>query len=165
MDDLLSRVTIDPLAIKYPSRGETASAGLVVETTVSGCLDNLDGRVTALEGAPAGGGGAFVAVLGIPVDGDNTYSAGPVDRPPVMVQVMRGGVVVNFIRPPVGMPFSSVSNVGDATAFAYFSQNAGALGGFTFVNGGITIEHSVAVPAAGQYWLPSGATTAVTLFY
>lgn len=57
MDDLLSRVTIDPLAIKYPSRGETASAGLVAETTVGGCLDNLDGRVTTLEEAPAGGAG------------------------------------------------------------------------------------------------------------
>lgn len=62
MDDLLSRVTIDPLAIKYPSRGETASAGLVAEDTVSGCLDNLDGRVTALEGAPAPSGNYDVTV-------------------------------------------------------------------------------------------------------
>ena len=164
MDDLLSRVTIDPLAIKYPARGETASAGLAAQTSVSGCLGNLDGRVTALEGAPAGGG-VFVAVLNLPVDGDNTYSAGPAGSQPVMAQVMRGGVVVNFIRPPVGMPFSSVSSVGDATAYTYFSQNAGAPGGFTFVNGGITIEHSIAAPAAGEYWLPSGVTTAVTLFY
>lgn len=53
MDDLLSRVTIDPLAIKYPHRGDTASAGLAAQTSVGGCLGNLDGRVIALEGAPA----------------------------------------------------------------------------------------------------------------
>lgn len=50
MDDLLSRVTIDPIAIKYPARGETASAGLAAQTSVSGCLGNLDGRVIALDG-------------------------------------------------------------------------------------------------------------------
>lgn len=70
MDDLLSRVTIDPLAIKYPSRGETASAGLVAETTVNGCLDNLDGRVAALEGAPAGGVNYDVTVTTALVAGD-----------------------------------------------------------------------------------------------
>ena len=166
MDDLLSRVAVDPLSIAFPGRQTLTAAqdaGLTA-TDIRNGLNQTAIRVTALEGAPAGGG-AFVAEVGIPVDGDNTYSAGPAGTQPVAAVVMRGGVVVLFLRRPGGGVASFVSSVADATAFTYFSQNAGAIGGFSFVNGGIVIEHSIAVPAAGEYWLPSGVTTDVVLFY
>lgn len=165
-DDFLALTPVDPISIAFPGRQTLSAAqdaGLTA-TDIRNGLNQTAIRVTALEGAPAAGG-TFVAEVAIPVDGDNTYSAGPGGVQPVAAQVMRGGVVVNFVRRPGGGVASFVSSVADATAFTYFSQNAGAPGGFSFVNGGIVIEHSIAVPAAGEYWLPSGVLTLVTLFY
>ena len=165
-DDFLALTPVDPISMAMPGR-QVLNAALdagITATDVRNAINQTAIRVTALEGAPAGGG-TFVAKVAIPVDGDNTYSAGPGASQPVAAVVMRGGIVVLFLRRPGGGVASFVSSVTDPTAYTYFSQNAGAVGGFSFVNGGIVIEHSIAVPAAGEYWLASGVTTTVVLFY
>lgn len=156
MDDLLSRVTIDPLAIKYPSRGEAASAGLVAETTVSGCLDNLDGRVTALEGAPAGGG-VYLAQLST-VAGNNQFRAGPAGVEPVMARISLQKTVCTFINPNVGADFSTVVSVDDATRTVYTSA-------FAFAAGGIDITAVVGAPAVGDFHIQAFVTAIVELYY
>ena len=132
-------------------------------TAVEGAGANLDGRVTALEGAPAAGG-TFMVKIAAPAGGANTYSAGPAGVQPTAAQVISGGVVANFYNLGAGVFESRVASVADPTAYAYFTPGGG-VGGFAFVNGGIEIQHSILVPAAGEYWLPSGVATIVTLFY
>lgn len=112
MDDLLSRVTIDPLAIKYPSRGETASAGLVAETTVNGCLDNLDGRVAALEGAPAGGVNYDVTVTTELVAGDVGKVVGIFAG---VATIYQGGVPAGVLVSVDGLGGGVVRRWGEAT--------------------------------------------------
>ena len=116
MDDLLSRVTIDPLAIKYPSRGDTASAGLAGETTVSDCLGNLDGRATALDGRATALDGRATALDGrvTALDGRVTAlesaPAGGLNYDVTVVTALGAANVGKVVR-PTARPFTTGSTV------------------------------------------------------
>lgn len=141
MDDLLSRVTIDPLAIKYPSRGETASAGLVAETTVNGCLDNLDGRVTALEDAPAPSGASAILKTGVVTSGDWTFEGAPAS-PPKYLKLYAFGHVENG-----NMTVEVIGNVMLCGYAVYdYGRNFVLSSGLTRINGGVNFT-------AGNTWV------------
>ena len=157
MDDLLSRVIVDPLSIAFPGRQALTvaqDAGLTARD-VRNAINQTAIRVTALEGAPAAG---FNAVSAQQVlhpaasDFDFIFPGAPAAKPTqAEFYCETGGVYGNVYVKVIGDVFYG------EFAGVNFGRPCSVAGGIERINGGLRFK-------GGAVWVIGGGVAEVDPF-